>query len=185
MAEDKYANAKCFVLSQDGYEEITYSELCRRRDTDETYKNKKFIPLHGMLMEVMPEQYIDFYRTKNRQRYLDKRSIEKGDISIDMLTTPEFNGENILASEENVEDQVIKQVMLDKLRACLSMLTEEEMELIHFLFYKEKSETELSSFYGISQQAISKRLKRTYQAEKTSGNLKFPVVEPLTFHHGK
>lgn len=160
MAEEKYAKSKCFILSPDGYEEITYTELCHRRDTDETYKTKKFIPLHGMLMEVTPEQYIDFYRTRNRQRYLDKRSAEKGDISIDMLTTPEFNGENILVSEEDVAEQVINQIMLDKLRACLAVLTEDEMELIHFLYYEEKSETELSSFYGISQQAISKRLKR-------------------------
>lgn len=72
MAEEKYAKSKCFILSPDGYEEITYTELCHRRDTDETYKTKKFIPLHGMLMEVTPEQYIDFYRTWNRQRYLDK-----------------------------------------------------------------------------------------------------------------
>lgn len=34
MADDKYAKSKCFILSPDGYEEITYSELCRRRNTD-------------------------------------------------------------------------------------------------------------------------------------------------------
>lgn len=160
MAEDNYANSKCFILSPDGYEEITYSELCRRWDIDETYGTKKFIPLHGMLMEVTPEQYIDFYRIRNRQRYLDKRSAEKGDISIDMLTTPEFNGADILVSGEDVAEQVVNRIMLDKLRECLSMLTEQEMELINFLYYEEKSETELSSFYGISQQAVSKRLKR-------------------------
>lgn len=34
MADDRYAKSKCFILSPDGYEEITYLELCRRRDTD-------------------------------------------------------------------------------------------------------------------------------------------------------
>ena len=34
MADDKYAKSNCFILSPDGYEEITYSELCRRRNTD-------------------------------------------------------------------------------------------------------------------------------------------------------
>ena len=160
MAEEKYANAKCFVFSSDGYEEITYAELCRRRDTDEAYKDKKFIPLYGMLMEVTPEQYIDFYRTRNRQHYLNKRSAEKGDISTDMLSTPEFNGADILISDEDVAEQVVNKMMLDKLRACLHLLTVDEMELIHYLYYEEKSETEVSSFYGISQQAISKRLKR-------------------------
>lgn len=70
MADDKYAKSKCFVFSKDGYEEITYSELCLRKDTDIRYQEKKFVPLHEMLMEVTPEQYADFYRTKNRQRYI-------------------------------------------------------------------------------------------------------------------
>lgn len=160
MAEEKYANAKCFILSPDGYEEITYTELCRRRDKDETYKDKKFIPLHGMLMEVTPEQYIDFYRTRNRQRYLDKRSAEKGDISIDMLTTPEFNGENILVSEEDIAEQVVNQMMLDKLRDSLGLLTADEMELIRDVFYDGITERDLAKKHRVSQVAIHKRKKR-------------------------
>lgn len=160
MVEEKYANAKCFILSPDGYEEITYTELCRRRDKDETYKDKKFIPLHGMLMEVTPEQYIDFYRTRNRQRYLDKRSAEKGDISIDMLTTPEFNGENILVSEEDIAEQVVNQMMLDKLRDSLGLLTANEMELIQDVFYDGITERDLAKKHRVSQVAIHKRKKR-------------------------
>ena len=56
MAEEKYAKAKCFILSPEGYQEISYLELCRRRDMEPDYQNRKFIPLHGMLMEVTPEQ---------------------------------------------------------------------------------------------------------------------------------
>ena len=82
MAEDKYAKAKCFILSPAGYQEISYLELCRRRDIDPDYQSRKFIPLHGMLMEVTPEQYAEFYRIQNRQRYLDRRSAENGDIKI-------------------------------------------------------------------------------------------------------
>lgn len=43
MADEKYANAKCFILSPEGYVEITYSELCHRRDTDRTYEERRFI----------------------------------------------------------------------------------------------------------------------------------------------
>lgn len=160
MAEDNYANSKCFILSPDGYEEITYSELCRWRDTDETYRTKKFIPLHGMLMEVTPEQYIDFYRIRNRQRYLDKRSAEKGDISIDMLTTPEFNGADILVSGEDVAEQVANRIMLDKLRDSLGLLTAEEVELIRDVFYNGVTERDLAVKHGVSQVAIHKRKRR-------------------------
>lgn len=166
MAEEKYANSKCFILSKNGYEEITYSELCYRRDTDETYKDKKFIPLYGMLMEVTTEQYIDFYRARNRQRYLEKRSAEKGDISIDMLTTPEFNGENILVSEEDVAEQVVHQIMLDKLRDSLGLLTADEMDLIRDVFYNGITERDLAIKHGVSQVAIHKRKKRILEKLK-------------------
>lgn len=166
MAEEKYAKSKCFILSPDGYEEITYTELCRRRDMDERYKDKKFIPLHGMLMEVPPEQYIDFYRTRNRQRYLDKRSAEKGDISIDMLTTPEFNGENILVSDEDVAERVTNQIMLDKLHDSLGLLTTDEMELIRDVFYNGITERDLAIKHSVSQVAIHKRKKRILEKLK-------------------
>ena len=47
MAEEKYAKAKCFILSPEGYQEISYLELCRRRDMEPDYQNRKFIPCMG------------------------------------------------------------------------------------------------------------------------------------------
>lgn len=44
-------NSICFIRTEIGYEQITYAELCKRRNTNEEYKLKKFFPLHGMLME--------------------------------------------------------------------------------------------------------------------------------------
>ncbi len=160
MAENRYANAKCFVFAPDGYEEITYSELCRRREMDQSYEEKKFIPLHGMLMEVTPEHYREFYRNRRRQKYLDERSKDNGDISIDMLTTPEFNGADILVSSEDIEEQVVLRMMVDKLRSCLLMLSEEERELLHDLFYIGLSERDAAEKYAVSQVAIHKRKKR-------------------------
>lgn len=167
MADDKYAKSKCFILSPDGYEEITYSELCRRRDTDIRYQERKFVPLHGMLMEVTPEQYADFYRTKNRQRYLDRRSADNGDISVDMLTTDEFNGTDILIdTAEPVDEQVIRRVLTDKLTSCLLLLSEDEQALIHDLFYACLTERDAAKKYAISQVAIHKRKQRILQKLK-------------------
>ncbi len=161
MADDKYANSKCFVFSPDGYEEITYSELCRRRDIDTSYQAKRFIPLHGMLLEVTEADYIAFYKAKRRQKYLDERSEENGDISIDMLTTDEFNGADILVDDSDpIADQVIHSMMLDKLHACLLLLSVEEQALIHDLFYTEMTEREIAAKHGVSQVAIHKRKKR-------------------------
>lgn len=163
----KYAPKKVFILSDGNYKEITYSELCRRRDSDTTYQNRKFIPLHGMLMEVTPEQYAEFYRAKNRQRYLDRRSANNGDISVDMLTTDEFNGTDIrIDSAEPVDDQVIHKIMSDKLACCLSLLSEDEQELIHKLFYEKMSEREYAAEKGIYHNAVHKKKVRILEKLK-------------------
>lgn len=167
MADDKYANSKCFILSPDGYEEITYSELCRMRDTDTIYEDRKFIPLHGMLMEVTPEQYADFYRAQNRQRYLDRRSADNGDISVDMLTTDEFNGADILIdTAEPVDEQVIHKIMSDKLTECLSLLSEDEQVLIRKLFYEKLTEREYAAEKGIYHNAVHKKKVRILEKLK-------------------
>ena len=88
----KYAPRKVFILENGEYVEITYEELCRREEIDCTYKDKLFIPLHGMIMEVTKEQYDAFYRDHERQRYLRKRDIRYGLLSIDSFDTETDRG---------------------------------------------------------------------------------------------
>lgn len=160
MANEKYANAKCFVFSPDGYLEITYAELCRRREEDITYRTKKFLPLHGMLMEVTPEEYRAFYKACRRQKYLTERSVENGDISIDMLTTDAFNGEDILSDKsDSVVDQVVHRVTLEELDWCLSLLEKEEQELLRLHFYQNISQRELGLIYDVNQSTISRKIQ--------------------------
>ena len=53
----KYAPRKVFILENGEYIEISYEELCRREENDPSYKDKFFIPLHGMIMEVDETAY--------------------------------------------------------------------------------------------------------------------------------
>lgn len=67
-----------------------------------------FVPLHGMLMGVTPEQYKEIHRQKCRQKYVDERSAENSDFSYYMLTIDNFNGEDIMVdSLQNVRDVVL------------------------------------------------------------------------------
>ena len=160
MAKD-FAKSKCFIKTDNGYEEITYEELLRREEADPSYKGRRFLPLHGMLMEVTPEQYRAFYKERRRQKYLYERSRDNRDISIDMLTTEQFNGADILVSDGmDIEEQVAYKLLLDKLHSCLSMLTEEEQELIYALFFGEKTEREWSAETGIPQKTINNRKRK-------------------------
>lgn len=157
----KYAPKKVFILENGEYIEISYEEFCRREETDTAYKDKLFIVLHGMLMEVTSKDYLDFYKFQRRQKYIDERSAKNGDFSYDMLTTDDFNGEEVLIDDGNdIATEVVQKIMSDKLRQAILMLSKEEQLLIHQYYYEEISETELSSTYGITQQAISKRISK-------------------------
>lgn len=155
-----YTPKKVFILADGNYKEITYEELCRlTEDENSSYADKLFLPLHGMLMEVTKDAYKDFYRNKRRQKYLYEQSEENGDISYDMLTTDEFNGEEILTdNNEDIAVQVENKIMLDKLKQAILTLSDDEQLLIYRHYYADIPETELASLYGISQQAVSKRI---------------------------
>lgn len=152
----KYVPKKVFVL-----ENGKYTEFCYRFKLVETYKSKYYISIHGMLMEVDEDTYREFYKTKRRQKYLEERSAKNGDFSYDMLTTNDFNGEDILVDEmADTCEMAANRIMLDRLRQVLLLLTEKERRLVLEIFYEERSERELAEKYGISQAAIHKRKDR-------------------------
>ena len=98
----KYPPRKVFVLEDGVYEELSYIEFRQREDI---YQGRRFILLHGMLMEVSESDYKAFYKDKRRQKYLDERSAKNGDFSYDMLATDEFNGEDTLRGYEVIQDE--------------------------------------------------------------------------------
>ena len=119
----KYAPRKVFILHNGEYQEIPLEEHLDRRETDEEYQKKRFIALHGMIMEVSIKDYIAFYRARRRQKYLAEAAAERGDVSYDALTTDELNGEDVLVDPgEDVAEVLAWQSTLDKLRLIISML---------------------------------------------------------------
>ena len=164
----KYTPKKVFILEDGKYIEMPYEEFNRRRQEDESCREKRFLSLHGMLMEVTEEEYVSYYKDKRRQRYIDERAKKFGTFSYDALTTDEFNGKDILADpNSNVEAEVQARYFTEKLRTALSELTDDERILITLHYYKDISESELAKKYGISQQAISKRIKKIREKLKS------------------
>lgn len=157
----KYAPKKVFVLEGGQYIEISYDELQYRTENQNEYKEKVFIPLHGMLMEVSKEEYKAFYKNARRQKYLNELSIENGDISYDMLTTDEFIGRDILVAEKtDVSELVENKIMVDKLRECISLLSDDEKELVTALFFNGFTEREYAKKKGVYHNAIHKKKLR-------------------------
>lgn len=150
-----------YIIENGGYTELTYEEFRRREQICPLYADKLFLPLYGSLMEVSKEDYEEYYRQRNRQIYIDRRASRNGDVSYNALTTDEFNGEDILIAEQpDVCDTVVESIMTDKLKEAILKLTDEEQLLIYRHYYAGIPGTELAEIYGVSQQAISKRIAK-------------------------
>ena len=150
-----------YIIENGGYTELTCEEFRRRVQICPLYADKLFLPLYGSLMEVSKEDYEEYYRQRNRQIYIDRRASRNGDVSYNALTTDEFNGEDILIAEQpDVCDTVVESIMTDKLKEAILKLTDEEQLLIYRHYYADIPGTELAEIYGVSQQAISKRIAK-------------------------
>ena len=150
-----------YIIENGGYTELTYEEFRRLVQICPLYADKLFLPLYGSLMEVSKEDYEEYYRQRNRQIYIDRRASRNGDVSYNALTTDEFNGEDILIAEQpDVCDTVVESIMTDKLKEAILKLTDEEQLLIYRHYYADIPGTELAEIYGVSQQAISKRIAK-------------------------
>ena len=157
----KYAPQKVFIIEENDYIELTYPEYCSRCEKDASYLKKRFLPLYGMLMEVSEKDYIDFYQARRRQKYLMEQSANNQDISMDMLSTNDFQDRALRMDHgEDIAELVAEKLLLDKLCSALPLLEEEERVLIEQHFFQEIPQTELGKKYGVNQSNISRRINK-------------------------
>lgn len=157
----KYAPRKVFILESGEYIELTYEEFESRKTNDPTYEDRFFIPVQGFLLEVSQECYEDFYRAKEREKYLRKLDAKFGLLSIDAFDTEDDNGTDYIQAEtEDVAETVAHLLLLDKLRSVIPMLTESEKELIQAMYFNGLSEREYAKVCGVNRNAIHKRKLR-------------------------
>ena len=155
----KYTPKKVYVKENDNFIEITNEEHESRKATDEQYAKRWFVPLQGCLLEVDEQFYIEYYKEYERNRYLAALDRKNRILSIEAFDTEDENGVDFIVDEdEDVEKQVTDKLMAEKLRSVLLLLSEDEQLLIQRHYYENIPETELAKIYGITQQAISKKM---------------------------
>lgn len=127
---------------------------------------------------------------------MNERSDDNGDFSYDMLTTDEFNGEDILIDEAaDTAGQAERNLLLDKLRLVISGLSDDERQFLDALYYQGLTERDWSAQSGIPQKTINDRKKRpgttalaiwkcTAKKENTQSRLDeiFTILEGLENH---
>jgi len=170
----KYAPRKVYIKESGGYVELSYTEFCRRRESDQTYMDKLFIPIQGCLLEVVKEQYTDFYRDKERWRYLQKLDTKNILLSLDGFTDSEGNPLDFIADEAmDIAETVVNIVMVDRLKDALSLLSDSEQALIRSIFFDGLTEREVGLRLGLTQSIVNKRKARILEKLKKMIEIEF------------
>ena len=159
----KYAPRKVYIKVSDNYVELSYKDFCRRRQADQSYMDKLFIPVQGCLLEVVREQYAEFYKDKERWRYLKKLDTNHSLLSLEGFTDSEGNVLDFVIDETvDVAETVVHAVMVDRLKAALHLLSGSEQALIKALFFEELSEREVGLRLGVTQSVVNKRKAKIF-----------------------
>lgn len=163
-----YAPKKVFILDKTEYIEISYQEFCMLRDGDESYDNRYFIPVQGMLLEVSENAYKDFYRDLERRRYLHKLDKKFDLIPIETVHNENANVAGCYAADKIIDivDIVTNKIMVEKLHQCLLSLNDDEKNLIEAIYFNGMTEREFAKSQGVSQVAIHKRKHRILEKMK-------------------
>ena len=125
-------------------------------------KTSFYIQIDGEKVPVSEEVYRAFKRpawTEHKRRMVRA----KHELSFEVFVEGGFD---IPADDPLVEEIVTDRLQLDMLMSALSSLTADERNLIDALFFKGKSEREVASESGISQQAVHKKKRRILEKLK-------------------
>ncbi len=150
----KHEITSVFIIEANRYIEITYQEFTNRYVSDESYKGKYFICVHEKLLEVSQDDYTQYYKELERNKYLKKLDIMHGLVSMDDIDNVEAAN---CESCEDIAASVERSLMQKKLAECLSKLTDEERDLINAIFFNNMTERDYAAQKGVYHNAIHKK----------------------------
>lgn len=97
------------------------------------------------LVQVTREVYEEYHRMERRERYLVERNQENSLIFFSALKAEDSTTDvPIRDNSVDVEEEVIRQMFLDKLPKALALLSDDEIEMIRDLYWNDISIRELA-----------------------------------------
>ena len=158
-----YIPKKVFLLECGKYTELSYEEFCEKKEEAEGFevKNRKYILIQGMLLEVDEPAYREHYRICRRMRYLMEMEQQVQILSFEDCIEAGLEGSILLTETEELPDAIAEgKDTIQRLRSAIDRLTNEERGLILAHFFFHATQAELARRYGITQAAVSQRLQR-------------------------
>ena len=157
-----YIPKRVFLLDCGKYIELSYEEFCEKKEETEGFdaKNRRYILVQGMLLEVDEPAYREHYRICRRMRYLMEMKQK-----VQMLSFEDCLEGSILSAEtEKMPDAIAEgKDTIQRLRRAIDRLTNEERDLILAHFFFHATQEELARQHSITQAAVSQRLQRILQ----------------------
>lgn len=134
-------------------------------------KNKYRVPDFRSIYPEASEEVIELLRqTERKMQYqeydlkTEKYEINQKEETIICIPSREDSLERLLEldcqfmkEQPSVEDEVIRNIMYEKLHNAMQILNREERELIIQSYFQEQSEREIALQMGLSQKAVNKR----------------------------
>ena len=114
----------------------------------------------GTLVAVDREIYLEWHRSRRREKYQMEQKRAHGVCSLETL------GENIRPAipggywENTPEENALRSACMEKLRECVACLPEQDARLLRMLFFEEMTVTAAALSYGCSRKSIQKRRDR-------------------------
>jgi len=135
-------------------------------------KKKFYIRVGNQVEQVTEEVYREYFKMDRRERYLEERDLVHGRFLYSQLDNvyEDVLGEEMIVDSlaEDLCDVIVSKIMIEKLKECLSLLSDEDRNLIIQLFYEEKSQRQLSVESGVPVMTISDRKNRVLKKIKKS-----------------
>ncbi|OLN26412.1 sigma factor-like helix-turn-helix DNA-binding protein [Desulfosporosinus metallidurans] len=123
----------------------------------EEHERKYTLVVQKKRIAVSKEVYMAYYHCRDREKYLDELA-ETNNISFEACHEKGIQVEYlIISAQESMEDRIIIKEMIVKMQHYLKQLDEKEKWLMDALYFKGKSEYQIASQLGITQQAVHKR----------------------------
>ena len=127
-------------------------------------KGKHTTKINGYLIDVTEEYHKKYRPEESRHTYLKKQEKNVEIVSLEGLAKDEIRGMDVVADPNvNVEEEVIKKVLLSKLAEAKEHLSGDERLLIDLFYDEEKTQDEISMITGIPQTTVSYRLKKVIE----------------------
>lgn len=118
---------------------------------------KCYIPVGSKKVYVTKEIFDEFNRLRSRQAYYNNRYRDN---------TCELKEEGIMPKAESVEDVILKKCLMAQLDKALHELEQEELSVIHLIFFEDMSERKAAEVMKMKQYQVHRIKEKTLKKIK-------------------